>query len=424
MSSDADKNKLMFLLLLENNLSIEKAISEIGTQEEIYDYIRELNDIYQNELAIHIAEDTNEIVLHIPDEDKLYNCINIKDKHDFNDSHCRIAYLLYELINNDIYLNTMDLSDYMNVSRSTVNNDLRKAKKLLKKYNAEIIGIPNKGIKIKCSEFSKRLILIYEVFDYFPNNIYIDNKLMRLLESLAEYYGLSCFIKLLLYKATLVSIDRIKKGNTLAKVIPMYKNFEAGSRKFNDFTKELQEMYEIKISSEEIDFISFPINTRNSAYTETVDNTENEELLRQIVNQMLNSVKEKFMIHIDENDFFEKVRYHLLFLTNRLIFKIPVKDIFSDQIKIRFPLAFELAKISLNVLYELYHLTCTKVDISYLAVYFALILDERKVYHDESRSPRNVAVVTNRGRGTFELIKKQLQELFGSNSKIGSMSIR
>ncbi|KYH27326.1 MULTISPECIES: BglG family transcription antiterminator [Clostridium] len=423
MLSYANRNILLNLLLLKNNLPMEGIIGEVGSKDEVWNYVRELNNMYKNELKIDIAKNENKIMLSFYDKDKFYKNLYMRNTHDFNDFRCRIAYLFNELINKGTYLNILDLSDYMNVSRGTVNNDLRKAKSLLKKYNAEIVGVPNKGIKFNSNEFSKRLVLIYEVFDYFPSDILLNNKFMKLIESLANYYKIDSSTEYLLYKTIVVSICRIKGGNHLNFRIPMYKNFESNSEVLNNFIKKVERIFKIKFSSEEIDFISFPINIRNSSHINAMNNSQNEELLFDIVSQMLKSVEEKFMIHIDEYDFFNQVKYHLLFLINRLTFKIPVKDIFSNQIKIRFPLAFELAKMSMNVLYEQYRLVGTMVDVSYLAVYFALILDERKSNHEKNKTIKKVAVATNGGRGVFELIRRQLQEILGTNSQIDFLTV-
>lgn len=423
MLSYANRNILLNLLLLKNNLPMEGIIGEVGSKDEVWNYVRELNNMYKNELKIDIAKNENKIMLSFYDKDKFYKNLYMRNTHDFNDFRCRIAYLFNELINKGTYLNILDLSDYMNVSRGTVNNDLRKAKSLLKKYNAEIVGVPNKGIKFNSNEFSKRLVLIYEVFDYFPSDILLNNKFMKLIESLANYYKIDSSTEYLLYKTIVVSICRIRGGNHLNFRIPMYKNFESNSEVLNNFIKKVERIFKIKFSSEEIDFISFPINIRNSSHINAMNNSQNEELLFDIVSQMLKSVEEKFMIHIDEYDFFNQVKYHLLFLINRLTFKIPVKDIFSNQIKIRFPLAFELAKMSMNVLYEQYRLVGTMVDVSYLAVYFALILDERKSNHEKNKTIKKVAVATNGGRGVFELIRRQLQEILGTNSQIDFLTV-
>jgi len=336
---------------------------------------------------------------------------------------CRIAFLFYELITKDSYLNIDDLSEELMVSRSTVNNDLKKAKELLKKYNARIKGVPNKGIHFVGDEFSKRLVLIHEVFDYFPIMPQIDRDIITIIQDLTLQYGLGYINKHLLFKSIMVSVHRAKEGHAIAAHLPMYKNFEKNSSEMKWFKEELERLFSYELKDDEIDFITFPINIRTSAYTDNLGNENDEVILKEIVTQMIERVQKRFMIHVDEEEFFSKVKYHLLFLINRLVFRIPVKDIFTDQIKIRFPLAFELAKTSMYVLQEKYIIMGTKVDISYLAVYYALVLDERKMIVDK-RGNRRIAIVTDRGRGIYELIRHQLHEIVGEGSVIDLLTVR
>lgn len=251
----------------------------------------------------------------------------------------------------------------------------------------------------------------------------VDRTFVEEVREVAVHYGLSSMNMRLLYKASLIAAERVRKGFNLTGSIPMYKNFELGSERLSTLIRLLEERSGYPFTCEETDFISFPVNTRNSAYLDASDNSENEEILRQIVHKMIEQVRRRFMIHVDEEDFFSKVRYHLLFLINRLIFRIPLQDIFSDQIKIRFPLAFELARISMGVLQAEYGLPGNYVDTSYLAVYYALILDERKKPSEVRKGRKHVAVVTNRGRGTFELIRRQLQEIIGEESQVDALSL-
>lgn len=173
------------------------------------------------------------------------------------------------------------------------------------------------------------------------------------------------------------------------------------------------------MNSIEIDFISFPINTRNSSFVLDFTNQENVELLNFLVEEMLNEVKKEFVIEIDHPLFFSKVKAHLLFLINRLIFKLPNTEVFSQDLKIRFPLAYELANISLKVLSDKFELTVTDVDISYFSIYFAIVLNERNM--TDARNDidiENIAIITNYGIGFFELFSKQIKDIIGENVKM------
>lgn len=108
-----------------------------------------------------------------------------------------------------------------------------------------------------------------------------------------------------------------------------------------------------------------------------------------------------------------------MFLINRLIFKLPHQGVFSNQIKIRFPLAFELASISINVLKNEFDLKATEEDIGYFSIYYALVLNERKsLGRHEDNKLSNVAIVTDKGVGLFELVRNQIKEIIGSDVNI------
>jgi lichenan operon transcriptional antiterminator len=164
----------------------------------------------------------------------------------------------------------------MNVSRGTVNNDVKKLKQTLEKYSCRIIGVPNKGIHFEGEEFHKRLVLLYEVFDFMPLSKTVDRTLLEVVHDVAIHYGLRGMNLRLLYKASLIAAERVENGFHLTGNIPMYKNFELGSEKLNTLIRFLEERAGVAFSREENDFISFPVNTRNSAYLDASDNSENE----------------------------------------------------------------------------------------------------------------------------------------------------
>lgn len=417
------KNELFIALLLNERLPMQDLLLKIGGRQVLLDTITDLNRKYRGIMEISVSGDPEEVLLTVQNEDLFYAKLQEEKDQDFNDVKFRMAFLLHELLKEDAYLNINDLAETMNVSRGTVNNDVKKLKKTLEKYSCRIIGVPNKGIHFEGEEFHKRLVLLYEVFDFMPLARTVDRTFVEEVREVAVHYGLSSMNTRLLYKASLIAAERVRKGFNLSGSIPMYKNFELGSERLSTLIRLLEERSGYPFTCEETDFISFPVNTRNSAYLDASDNSENEEILRQIVHKMIEQVRRRFMIHVDEEDFFSKVRYHLLFLINRLIFRIPLQDIFSDQIKIRFPLAFELARISMGVLQAEYGLPGNYVDTSYLAVYYALILDERKKPSEVRKGRKHVAVVTNRGRGTFELIRRQLQEIIGEESQVDALSL-
>jgi len=422
MSTAGKREELLSMLLSKKYVDKSELQEKLGlTNNQVNVLVADVNTIYDGILKVSSVDESN-VTVAIKDKGNLFNTLQFNLQQDFNKVEFRVAYLLYRLICTEEYLNIGDLSEDMCVSRSTVNNDIKKTKIILEKYNAKIIGVPNKGITFKSSEFGTRLVLIYEVYDLLQMTFLLDEEMQGIIERLISGYKLDEQSKELLHKTVVISVHRIIDGNVIDCEIPLYKNFERDAENMNEYFQLIEDRYHISLNDYEMDFLSFPINTRNSAYVKNPENTANEQALRAIVSSMLETVRDQVMIDIEEEAFFNKVKDHLLFLVNRLVFRIPKTDLYFEQIKLRYPLAFELAKISLKELNRLYQLSASDDDISYFAIYYALILDERQAYDSDEKAATDVGIITNVGRGNFELISRQIKEIVGNDRNIIHLS--
>lgn len=417
-----DRDKMIGYLLKRETVSINHLAETFHMSEDkVHYYIEEIELCYKDVLSL--SGDGKQVQLEAFDSSRLFHKFRLNSVHDFNSVSYRVAYILFKLSEADGYLMINDLADEMMVSRSTLNNDLRKAKKLARTYSCKIMGIPNKGIRLEGSEFNIRLLLIYEIFEELDLSFVLRPKVEDALVDVNLYYELDNFRRKLFFKNFAVTVYRHEKGRQLTESIPLYKNFEADSK----VLKNLIQSTTHDLGSIEIDFISFPINTRNSSFISDFGNQANVDLLHSLVEEMLDEVKKEFVIEIDHEKFFSKVKAHLLFLINRLIFKLPNTEVFSQDLKIRFPLAYELATISLKVLSDKFDLTATDVDISYFSIYYAIVLSERNMTSTNSDMKiEHIAIMTNKGIGFFELISKQIKDIIGGNIKMdhfNSMSI-
>lgn len=412
------KDALLKVLLNNNEAKIYDIMDQLNIEEfEVTNLALEIESIFQENINIEIKG--SYIYFEVIKPQNVYNVLRASSWKNFNDINFRLAYMMYRLIQYGEFINIDDFSDEMMVSRSTVNNDLKRVKSILYQYNSTITGVPNKGIHFEGSEFNARLILIYEVYDILSLTFVFDYNIRKLIKNIIDFYNLNDFRKSLFLKTFIISLVREKKNKLLTKQIPLYKNFEKNSSDINRLIEAIEKNYQFNFTESSIDFITFPINTRNSSFLNNVENQYNETQLKYIVHEMLEKIKSEFMIDINENEFFSKVKVHLLFLINRLIFKLPNQGVFSNQIKIRFPLAYELASISINVLKNEFDLKATEEDIGYFSIYYALVLNERKsLDRQEDNKLNNIAIITDRGVGLFELVSNQIKEIIGSEVSI------
>lgn len=404
-----------------NTLSLHASILDKDLQERVGCTLPTLKkDIVQlnrqlKEIAkIHLQHGS--YFLEVFDKEKFEKIITggFKKNLDFNSSQKRIAFILYSLLESDSFVKIDELAEQMNISRSTINNDIKKIKKILKKYNVTIQGKPNRGMILIGDEFNLRLMMLYLILDYYDIPISFSDEVMNFIEELSESYQLNFQYQNLFYKVIRLSIDRILKGYSLGKPILLYRNYLKDHSKLNQLFTLLEKEYAISLSSLERDFLSFPINIENPNVLSEINNEEYEEEIRDIFEEMIKRIEKMYSIKMNSQLFFEKIKNHLMLLLNRLVFRFPLSDIFSNEVKASFPFAFELAKVSARLLEEKYGLQVDEIEINYLTVYFVLFLEEgNKVELSQEENIKKVAVISNIGVGAFELLKRQIKDILG-----------
>lgn len=416
----ASENRIIKIInhLVLNDVVTEKELEKSiqSSSQTLKKDIEELNEAIKGVAKVHFDE--RQYSLEIINQSKFQRVLDggFKQYLDFNSSHKRVAFIIHYLIRNTTYVKIDDLSEAMSISRSTLNNDIKKAKKKLSKYTIKIKGVPNKGIRMIGSEFNFRLALLYLVYDYYYEEFMLPNKVIKAIDELADYFQLNYQNKNMLYKSVAIAISRVKVDRTLNEKIALYQNYEKKDKKLNSFFHMLENKFESTLSENERDFISFPINTHNTSSSKKGNSTEYEKEVHYVFEQMIQKVEESYFIKINKATFFENIKNHLMILINRLVFHFPLNDVFSDKIQLQFPLAFELAKVSVEVFKENYQLQVDETEISYLAVYFALFLEEAKKI--EEKDTKKIAIISNTGRGTYELVKRQLLQVLDIETEI------
>lgn len=417
MTSISRRVKILNYLSQNDTISDKELENKIkSTSQTLKKDIEELNESMIN--AAIIQYNHHDYSLEIVDNKKFKKIMDgdFKQYLDFNSSHKRVAFIIYYLIEKNNYVKIDDLSEMMSISRSTLNNDIKKAKLNLKKYTISIKGVPNKGIIISGTEFNYRLALLYLVYDYYFSKFELSSTTVNLLDELADEFQMNYQNKNMFKKVVAISIKRLSMSYEINEMISLYQNYEEDNDKLNLFFSILSRENNIHISKIERDFMSFPINTGNSSSFKVIKDQKYEREIRNVFDRMIQTVEESYFIKMNTDEFYNNIKHHLMLLINRLAFHVPLDDIFSDNIQLNFPLAFELAKVSAEVFKQKYQLEVDETDTSYLAVYFALFLEGSKI--TEEKNVKKIAVISNTGRGTFELVKRQLQEVVGLKTEI------
>jgi len=89
--------------------------------------------------------------------------LRVIDKFRSN-NYKRVFYILEKLLTEGNYIKYDDLAQEMYVSKSSLNIDIKEVKRLIKKYQLNLVSKPNYGIKIEGDELNKRLCISEYIF--------------------------------------------------------------------------------------------------------------------------------------------------------------------------------------------------------------------------------------------------------------------
>ncbi|WP_315306169.1 HTH domain-containing protein [Enterococcus devriesei] len=339
---------------------------------------------------------------------------SLKQQMDFNSSSKRMAVLINCFINQTEHIMIDDLSELLDVSRSTVNKDLRNLKHVLAAFEIALIGTPNKGLIIHGKEENLRLVYLYHAYDYLENQPLFESSL-ALIQKICLAKKLDFRTAGLLKKVIVLTLDRIRQGALLLERIPFYVNYFSEDPLLEELRIALEEDYSVTLSQAEFDFLCFPLNIFNNNMV--AENKGDHEVVQKMFKLMMRKIHEAVIITVDESELFNNLHAHFMFLINRILFHVKTYDIFGSDFKNKHAFSYELADIGIQALADFLGKPKPATEVSYLAIYFELALKVEK-----SDSTKEIAVVCNTGKGTALMIKRQLANVLGPNVQIAHYS--
>ncbi|WP_349627500.1 MULTISPECIES: PTS sugar transporter subunit IIA [unclassified Enterococcus] len=403
--------QILNTLILSQSISIQELCQKTGfSRHNIKTGIQMLND--QLKGIARIQADLNNYQIVILNQNKFDQIMDgsLKGQSDFNSSTKRIAYVIKSLLEKD-YVLIDDLAERTDVSRGTMNKDLRGLRSLLKEYGINLQGTPNKGLQLQGEEFDLRLLMIQHVIDYFPEQFELSDEIEQTLINLCNDLHIEKANYSLLRKSLLVSMHRIKHNAAIQSAIHYYYNRIIDESRLEHFFYEVETEFAFSLSQYEREFIQFPIYINHFSQIEITE--LDEQRLANIFNQMMAEIQKEYYVEIDQSRLFQELKYHLMMMMNRLLFHIQTTDIFIDEIVNSYPFAYKMAKVALEALGNIVGRVPPETEISYLAIYFELFLQKNLQI-----SKRHVAIVSSASVGIRTLIKQQVRDIIGSDAMI------
>ena len=410
--------RILELLVTQQRLTLEEMRSDLNVSlSTLQKSIEQLNELLDSDLQI--KQEGQLVSLEVYDYRRLEDILagSLRKESDFNSSSKRTSYLIKRLVRSSQPLLIDDLAEEIGVSRTTINKDLRQVKELAEAYQVNILGRPNRGLEVSGSELNLRLFYIHHVYAYFDSDTLTEES-QSFLEDLYQTFKLPKKTQELLTKVIAITIARLRRQQQLQQPIAYFTNELADSDLVHQLIYHIEMNYHLSLSQYEQDFISYPLHIQ---YIDGLPYrpSPSRELLA-LFQKMVQKVKETLLVTFNEESLYLEMHRHLKFLLHRLIFHVQANDIFHGDIPNKYPLAFEMAKVAGQELQQSFGYQLAISELSYLALYFEMALREEE---SENRlRTRKIAVVCTTGRGTANMICRQLRRVLGQEISISQYS--
>lgn len=385
----------------------------------IRNYIKQLNSDL-NGIAVMENERGKGYWLDIKDDQLFEDFIGkFKSEKAMLDSpQRRIAFIIDHLINSDETSTLDELAFAMNIGKTTLVNELKRAAVSLETYNLSIRGKQNSGMYLTGSELDLRFFILDNVYDHLYSDYPLDEDIKEQVVRISRQHDLESSTQDRLMKSIIVMLDRFLKGHSIEKMSDKHnrllntKDYQLAQ----EITEAIEKQLPIRIPQREIQFITIPIagrrtptNTRSMADISITDEIKN---LLNLIMEQLGFEKD---IVLENEEFFKDLQYHLTFMLNRLMFNIRIHNPLLADVKEKYPVAYKMAEIAGQVIEKEYGVTVSEDELGYIAFYFGVFITQNDV---KTKRLQKVAVICGTGRGTANLVAIQLQRVLNPNTQI------
>lgn len=382
------------------------------------------NDIKQLNLEMKdcaaIEGSQGKYMLHIYDSEKFRAvCARLMETDEFlNSPRNRMDYIFGKLMRSTEPILTDELAYEMNVGRTTLLNDLKKLRAEIEPHHLMIIGKTSKGLVLQGWESDIRYYVLENAYTPLYQHYPLDEEIK---EAVREIFSGSPFEKRVqsaFERYLTVMLDRFLTGHYIGKLSESFYNLTAQSEfaVVERLMEKVTQILHTEFPIEEKLFVLLPIvGMRTPVDIQNMQLIALDENMYLLKDKMFQQIQTEMDIQIESPEFVEEFLYHLMFMVNRLQFHVQLKNPMLDELRGKYPLAWQIARIASKVVYQTYGLTVNEDEQGYLASYFGVFLDER-----EQKKSRSfcVAVVTGTGRITARLVAAQLKKVLDSSVSI------
>lgn len=335
----------------------------------------------------------------------------------------------------DEKINLSKVSEILDVSRTTIRNDIRDIREELLNNNLELKISQQEGLILSGEEGDIRRQQLKFLRKYSNFIFYSNTELKGKKELIVEQYieGINIgiiknfinYIQRLLNKIIsdeayniiaiylIISIIRIKQGKSLGKIAN--KNFLKDTTEYDTIVKAksiLESAFEIVLEENEIlqitDYFlgSHTYNFDKSYYNNWVE-------IDILVKKFIDNFNKKIDIDISKDKLLlEGILNHIKPTIYRLQNRIKLENSIFVEVLNSYPSIFYNTKNSLKDIEKFLGIEFSNDEVAFLAIYFKSAIDRNKY---KRKNLKKVLVVCGYGYGTSNLLVQQLKEIYTIN---------
>lgn len=343
----------------------------------------------------------------------------------------RCIYIIQKLLFEIKDLNLTLLQGQIYVSGYSIENDLKRIRKMLEPYDNLKLVRSKECISLEGDEMSKRRfykeLLLAEVQENFLNLnklacLYKDFNLIEVkdifIDVLNQYeYSIkeSLFPMLIVHAGT--SIERMSHANYIkAEEIKAGLEDTIEYEISKTFFEKISERLHIQVRKEEISMFSLVImGRRASNYTSDFVNFDGKWLdTKKLVEETLTQLNSLFgMDFRSDEDLIAGLKMHLYGLIERIKNEVSLENIFLDEIKKKYPLVFEMGICIVDFLEKKLNVQISDRESGFVALHLGAASERMSL----SRKHKAVIILPH-NQSFSEMCAKKISEMFRDRMEI------
>ena len=339
----------------------------------------------------------------------------------------RTAYLANDLLLRDDWVTLDTLAEVLFVSRACISGDLKRIEPLFARYGLSLEKRPRYGIRVVGSEIGRRLCLtdaaIRRLTETSEHDGLLDRELTPLLHEVSscvdevleqESFSINSLSYQNLVTHIAIAILRIRRGSYIqAETIT---SSIAGTRELavaQLIAKQLADKLQIELPKSEVGYLAIHLAGKRVLY-EGHPNEEGTVITDEIwdlVSRMLEVVYKLYRFDFRGNmELRMNLARHIAPLAVRLTYHMHLENPLLDDIKSRYPLPYAMAGEAAMILADAYGSYPSEHELGYIAMAFALALEQ----HKTNRAGSHVLVVCASGLASAHLLAYKIQQEYGA----------